>query len=533
MLRTIPAAFVLGATICLSPSAHALFLNPQGIGQVLVFPYYTINGSNATLISLVNTSVHGKALKVRFHEGYDGREVLQFNVYLAPLDSWVAEVADRTGSAAGPASLFTSDTSCTAPSFTPLAAGSMRFLDMTSTSYAGTNPPGSPTGNSDGGPTTPDRTREGHFDVIEMGEVIDATRGSLSALAPNSPGGCAQIQGAWNASGYWTANSSVDMSPPGGGIYGSAMIIDVAQGTAYTESPAAIDGFSVVVRHTSPDSPAPDLDSANQSGSGVVSALVPVSGRMLQLDYVNPIDAVSALFMSDSLDNEFDRDPALGALTDWVVTAPTKRFYVDPAHVGQTAAAPFERAFLATYWSGSLTSTDGTVLEQWGSAWPYACASVNPLAYDRSGRLYTIGELGAATATTSASLLPCLETSVLTFATQVTGSGRSPLSVFGSGLVDATDPGDHVSRPYGGVDSLPPNGVMRLDLAHDAAGNPVSQHRLSAATNGDVLLGLPVVGFRATNYVNAGVTPGILANYSGLVPLHSSVTCVHGDGPCQ
>ena len=61
--------------------ANAVDLNPDGLGQVLIYPYYTVNKSQDTLFSVVNTDpINGKAVKVRFLEGYNSREVLDFNL---------------------------------------------------------------------------------------------------------------------------------------------------------------------------------------------------------------------------------------------------------------------------------------------------------------------------------------------------------------------------------------------------------------------------------------------------------------------
>ena len=46
--------------------ANAVDLNPDGLGQVLIYPYYTVNKSQDSLFSVVNTADVGKAVKVRF-----------------------------------------------------------------------------------------------------------------------------------------------------------------------------------------------------------------------------------------------------------------------------------------------------------------------------------------------------------------------------------------------------------------------------------------------------------------------------------
>src|SRR5678816_2362699 len=99
--------------------ADALMLNPRGTGQVLIYPYYTVNAGYGTLLSIVNTTLHGKALKVRFHEGHDGRVVFAFNLYLSPYDVWVAQTFDTSADGSGGAAIATRDNSCTVPAFAP------------------------------------------------------------------------------------------------------------------------------------------------------------------------------------------------------------------------------------------------------------------------------------------------------------------------------------------------------------------------------------------------------------------------------
>ena len=87
----------------------AVNLNPDGVGQVLLYPYYTVNGGNTTVLSVVNTTDSGKAVKVRFLDARNSREVLDFNLYLSPFDVWTGGVTAKSGGAY----LTTSDTSCT------------------------------------------------------------------------------------------------------------------------------------------------------------------------------------------------------------------------------------------------------------------------------------------------------------------------------------------------------------------------------------------------------------------------------------
>jgi hypothetical protein len=524
-----------------STLAHAVYINDKGTGQVLVFPYYTANSGNDTLFSIVNSTADGKALKVRFHEGHDGRAVLDFNVYLPPHGQWDASVSSSAG-ADSFAMLATAGGACTFPAFTPTPGSSnVRYTLFSDSSYAGTNTVTGPTGNSDGGPTTADRTREGHFDVIEMGTVTNAGHGSLTAITPTngSPADCGQIASAWATGGYWSADATADLAPPSGGLYGVEFVIDVAQGTLYGADAVAIDDFSNAPQHTTPGSAAPDLDTASATVGGKVRALVFSDGQALQLDYDNPIDAVSALFMTDSLDNAFYRNADIGAMSDWIVTAPTKRFYVDPALVGNVAKVPFHRTFVQGYTGGSL-SVGGVVTEQWGSSWPYSCEEMGTVGFDTDGGNHAIKEHDDGTPdgfsrTSSPSLTPCLETSVLTFATHdidIEGNTLTlPSSALGSSLLNGQDPGEHVAHLFGAVNTLPAGGHLRLDLDHSYAGDTLATRMLAPAANGDVLAGLPVIGFLAVRYVNANVSPGVLSNYSSLTIAKGHVLCTNAAAP--
>lgn len=62
--------------LSLSTAVHAVHLDPGGRGQVLVYPYYTVNSGQQTLLSVTNTASVAQAVRVRFREGYNGRDVL-------------------------------------------------------------------------------------------------------------------------------------------------------------------------------------------------------------------------------------------------------------------------------------------------------------------------------------------------------------------------------------------------------------------------------------------------------------------------
>lgn len=468
--------------------ARAVVLNPRGTGQVLIYPYYTVNAGFSTLLSVVNTTDHGKALKVRVREGYNGRSVLSFNLYLSPFDTWVAQIFDTSADGSGAAGMASNDSSCTIPAFLknlgPTPGAGPGVAPFSTAAFSGSN--------ADGGPDTPDRTREGYVEIIEMGTVTNAVHQTLNAITHTSagvPASCAQLITAWSGGGYWAADPGMDMFAPDGGLYGAEALINVGNGLMYAVNAEAIDGFSTALQHTAPNSAAPDLNNASKDADGMVSAFVPVGGGQVAAKYTNAQDAISALFMADALYNEYVVDPAVGAMTDWVVTFPTKRFYTDLALLApaSTARQPFDLAFAAV--NGGAPAIIGPRWFNREESVTLPCASDCPPEAGYGLSYVT----NAITIGTDASAL----------GSNLRVNQRIP-----------TDQFDFVA------------GHLRISLTRDSLDATDPNHVLTSA-NGITLEGLPALGFAVTNYVNGNATPGVLANYSGLSPHRTSVACAN------
>jgi hypothetical protein len=67
-------------------------------------------------------------------------------------------------------------------------------------------------------------------------------------------------------------------------------------------------------------------------------------GYLLRSTWNNGVDAVSALLMASTITNEYVLDAATASQTDWTLTFPTARFYVDASPAGP----PFTTQFSAT-----------------------------------------------------------------------------------------------------------------------------------------------------------------------------------------
>ena len=302
-------------SVVIPGSAAALNLSPQGTGQVLLYPYYTVNANQDTYFSVGNDYGLPEVLHVRFNEGRNGRPVLDVSVVLKPYDVWTAAISVDAG---GGAKLVTFDDSCTHPA---IPAGGIAF---TSSGYDGSS-----TIPADDGPRDISRTREGFVEVI----------GGASFSTPdhNVPSiDCATIFSE-------LTTSAVDVGPPGR-LFGWAAVIDVGQGHYYSYNATAIDKFTETPLYSADWGPLkPTLNDANSaeddSGNPVAyfflqgntssNSLLGVPQRG---QYGKGVDAVSAVLIADTIKNDYIVDAGLGASTDWVLTMPTKHLYQDPIY---------------------------------------------------------------------------------------------------------------------------------------------------------------------------------------------------------
>jgi len=503
---------VLLSTAVIWPQAQAMHLNPNGTGQVLVFPYYTVNANNQTLLSIVNKTDQGKAIKVRFREGRDSRTVFEFNLYMSPYDVWSGTLISLTDTGPNnPANLLTNDNSCTVPEFKtssvlPQLPDGRRYAPFSNAKFTGAS--------DDAGPNTLDRTREGHIELIEMGGLTNLFRGTLDAITHHSngmPADCTQVVDAWRPGGdfsaYWLEDPNTDLFPPQGGLSGKVQIVDPQSGTLVSYSAVAIDAFSKVTQHTAPDASEPTLASGRDSPSStVVTANVWNDGQQFASVYpaARAIDAVSALLAADELMNEFVTDATLQVASEWVVSFPTKYAYVDQAIVGNTAVAPFTQVFPTVVSAGNNGVSEADTLlkvfngeersESLPCIDPAGCIVFGPLPFPVSA--------------------PPLfwATNVITFNQPNAATAGSV--VLGSRLSSDVEP----------INSGIEAGWARLFLYSETSppGSLMSAHRMRPDLSGFSWLGLPATGFLITRYNNSQASPGLLSNYAKLSPHRGS-----------
>jgi hypothetical protein len=444
--------------------AQAVSVNHDGLGQALIYPYYTVRvvptgliGSDAaynSLLSVVNSTASAKAVKVRFLEGKNSREVLDFNLYLSAKDVWTAAVIPTTDGAG----IFTADKSCTNPVVSSSSTSPTAFVNF---AYSGSN--------DDKAGTSLDRTREGYIEIIEMGNVIGTTATAIT-----------HVNGVPPASPLCSLpNASADTVPGTGGLFGSLTLINVLKGTDFGYDPTALDGFSSVALWFPAGDINPNLAKVNPKTSVVVAG-----SNVLITDWTlstNTVDPVSAVLMHNNVYNEFVLDATTKSGTDWVVNFPTKNYY----YTGVTVTKLFQSNFTATG----------------------ACDDVVITQYDREERTIISQTTFSPPPPTQTDSL-CWETNVISF---------NSTNVLGSKNV-ANIPTTFVA----GWVALNFNGSSVPAGRHQLVGGGSTVFNTKTGTTFGLLTttfnGLPVIGFGAETFENGTLTSGgvaIQSNYGG------------------
>jgi hypothetical protein len=317
-------------------TAEAVYLSPNNTGQVLVYPYYTVQAANGnawnTYISVVNTTSLAKAIKVRVLEGKTSSEVLDFNLYLSPNDVWTAAIIPADATATGPGQLITADRSCTGPAINATNGTFRNYQYAAGT--GGVNLPG----------VGLDRTREGYIEMLEMGTLSGVPAAAVTHNSAGIPANCPLVQD----SSFIPAAGTIN--PPGGGLMGTGTLINVNSGQDAGYKADALDAWSEITQFSVTSLTLPNLGSASPTTSLVINAggllaLGAASQRATAyLTAFNTVSgttggarAVASVYMHTNVLNEYILDSATQSNTDWVITQPLKNLFVSST----TAATPY------------------------------------------------------------------------------------------------------------------------------------------------------------------------------------------------
>lgn len=458
------------ATAGIAGSAHAVYVNPDGTGQVLLYPYYTVQNGYDTYVNIVNTENTTKAVKVRILEGMNSQEVLDFNLYLSPYDEWSAKIFRTVDGA----SIRTSDTSCTSGQVTDAGIPFRNYQYQGDAINKGT-----------------DRTREGYIEIIEMGNVVSSTMAANikhgGAVGNRIPSNCGAVRTAAN-----DGTLSAMVAAPTGGLYGFASTIAVGSGLRTTYDAVALEAFwdpTSGGHHTKPGSLFPSLASVETEAvlAGGVD-WTPAGTRDAD------VDPVSAVLMRSSIMNDYVVDLGRNSSTNWIVTFPTKRFYVNSEE--DANLAPFAH--------------------RWDNVKTESCDPIDANYYDREESSVIVTDDDFSPQPTGpGGLNVCHEVNTVSFKRDGTGDGSTLYgAVFTHNAIELAS-----GYEYGWMKMTFTGDIDNDGNGNDAVeftGDPAVESGFAAELPGtDTLLGLPVIGFSAFTSENA-LQSG-LSNYMGSI----------------
>jgi len=516
--KVLPLAVGAASAVVMSAAHAAMYVNERGTGETLIFPFYSAENSNNTNINIANTTGAHKAVKVRVLEAQNSQEVIDFNLYLSPMDHFSFVVMET---AEGGAALKTADNSCTVPA---IPEDGVAFRNL---KYIGDKQVTDPAAADDFDNTGIGRTQVGYIEVIEMGQLdpasaalIDAD-GKVNAAAAIThdstgvPADCSILVDAWSTiagvDGVWlgesknaatgsTGNSEFLANWSGGGLYGYASVINVEQGATFGYDAIAISdhvaaGATGSDMHYEPGDIRPNFaDTALDT-----AAIVSVNGAAVTMDFAGDypdettqkVQALNALIMASEVYNDYVTDADIGATTDWLMTFPTKAFHVN----GTEPVEPFSKL-----WNGqsACEPTELSAVDREESTPP------PPPAPGSSGPDFSPAPPADPVAPPAGDDVPlCYEATIVQFATE-TAAGSSTVAVGVNEYLDAANGWATISMMPADLDST--LGPCGLDGDITTTGDWTDPCDRSIDSGDGTLFGLPVVGFAVQKYIQSSAS---------------------------
>lgn len=443
----------------LSGHSNAVQIGQQGTGQVLIYPYYTVNNDINTLYSVVNTTDQPKAVRVRFLEGEIGRDVLSFNVYLSPFDVWTGALAPKISTISGhigepSLTHITVDTSC-APF---LVKAGQEFLPFLIDADAPNN--------------SLNRAREGHIEIIEMGGVVGDAAEAIDHGTVGIPFGCNLLENDWADNGEWDFD---ELGDPTGGLLGSVSLINVAEGLNFSYDAIALDNFwDEDGLHTAPGNPLPDLSSGSNESRVLLS-----NGELAVSEWSTGFEAVSALLMKTEVYNEYAYDTVVNCQSDWVMSFPTKIYHTD---VDGNPIAPFN-----DNWDGNQS-----------------CDASDLIILDNEAQLEISNQGCTMHCPPPQGPQWCYSSNVMEIIAPDALAEESSRVLASDNFLSFTAPSEGVVE----------SGWASVDFSFNFYDNIGT--KIMTPVTGTGYKGLPVTGFMVQEFTNSAAASGLIAQYGGL-----------------
>jgi len=467
-------------------TATALEFNGDGVGHSLLFPYFTVQNGQSTLITLVNhDETMAKALKVRFRGASNSDDVFDFTLFLSPGDVWTGNVSQAES---GRAYLRTGDASCTLPASvrTNGDAGTAFLTDR----LGGAGAAG---------------TREGYIEVFNMADI---PTGSAMYTAVKHVNGVAPCTAATFSplATYTNIDTVVKVEAlgfraPTTGLSGTWTIIDVPNATSFGGNATAIEARLAGAPATG------RLTVFSQTGAAVAQALAQewTSDPLLRggfvaaaqydfpdmstpylvdtaaADNLEPLvqaEALTAALAVQTVQNEFYTNSIINGATDWVFSMPTRRYNVALDYATEPDTIRYTDYALvggANYFDNTNTTRVGSQI----------CVTGIDVKYFNR-------EEGSPTVTDEFVVSP--------------GTPGDPLSFCGEASV--------LSFNDAGGNSVLSASIARKDIDFGA----YNEGWAKLSTPGLAGVGLPILGASFSKYVNPNAAPGVAGNYGVAFP---------------
>jgi len=309
----------------------------SGVGHQLLFPYFSTQGDNATLLSIVNTDTVGKVVKVRFRGAGNSDDLLDFQVLMSPGDVWTAAVSQDATT--GVSKLTTQDNTCTVGLVTGLA--STLRVDP----------------EKDGA----NETREGYVEVINMADIV--TGSDLYNTIKHDANGVAECDAEVidDLLGTDVADEAEaltrGMTNPTSGLFGDWILLNQANTAAWSGAATAlvaVDANNLLAAGNVvfwPQKFGPVSNVEDYSADPLFAGSSPIVEAQqydlpdLSTPYVASVttpaeqaDLASSTMAVRTLANQFVTNESIAAVTDWVFSQPTRRYSVAVDYDGTGSA---------------------------------------------------------------------------------------------------------------------------------------------------------------------------------------------------
>jgi len=339
----------------------AMNVQTGGVGHQLVFPYFSAQGDNATLLSITNTdTTNGKLVKVRFRGAANSDDLFDFQLALSPGDVWTAAVT--RDAATGLAQLATTDKSCTLPASVNAKFSTFRL-----------DPSASDADKAAG-------TREGYAEVITMGNIEPLAAGTDASIVATAlftaikhKAGVAPCTAAVLTDKLSTkAKGDAALTAPTAGITGDWILLNQTSTAAWSGSATALSPNTTAQKVFWPQtSGAPTFTSPETIATYTADPLLAkgiVTAQNFDLpDMSTPYEsgataegqADNATFAlaKTNISNQYVTDDSIAAVTDLLFSQPTRRYHVAVNYTARKDDATTPGTIESTF---NLFGTKGT-----------------------------------------------------------------------------------------------------------------------------------------------------------------------------